>query len=456
MKIRFAPFAAAAVSAAAFAVFADVPAPDSAAPPPDDPELCPGGICPVPEDLFAGGGPESAPPPADSAARPVLSGGAELPTLDDFEVVRTIAGDPGAEEFAAFLRGKPAKESAFETALRRGGAPLLAAALILAGLLLNLTPCTLPLVPVNLALLGVGAGRSSRGRGALVGAAFGAGMAVCYGALGLVASRTGRTFGAIHGSAAFSAVVSAVFALLSLASLGVFRVDFSALRNLLPRRKRRTAAGGANLAAAFAAGAGSAVLAGACVAPALVSALVLSADLSGRGVKAGALVPFALGLGMALPWPLLGAGVAALPKPGRWTERVKQLFAAVFAAAAAAYLARAWNLQAPGNGRSEAESGIAWLADETAAAVVSVATGKPLLVDFTADWCSACGTMDKGTLSDRAVRAALDEIHGPALLRVDCTDSSSPEVRRVFERFSVPGLPFFAILRPKGRDGEAR
>ena len=225
MKNRFAAFVSAAVFAASVAVFADLPAPESAAlatgstvpapesaisapesaalapesaavapesaavPAPDGPELCPGGICPIPEDLFGSGdaepsasSPASSSSPSASSASPsagapapfslVLADGTVLPTLDGFEVVRTQAGDPGAEDFVAFLRGGAPDESAFDSALRRGGVPLLAAALVFAGLLLNLTPCTLPLVPVNLALLGVGAGRSSRGRGALVGAAF--------------------------------------------------------------------------------------------------------------------------------------------------------------------------------------------------------------------------------------------------------------------------------------------
>ena len=262
-------------------------------------EPCPGGVCPVPDDLF-----ETFPDEGGVADAPAKAA-AFLPTLEDFEVVRAQTGDPGPKAFAAFVRGREPEESAFAKALRLGGAPLLALALVFAGVLLNLTPCTLPLVPVNLALLGIGARHSSRRTGAKKGLAFGAGMAASYGALGIVAARTGRLFGAVNGSATFAAVVAIVFSLLSLSALGMFDIDFSLLRNFLPRRhrKRRSGSGrgireGGGLVPAFAAGAGSAVLAGACVAPALVSALVLGAELSGRGIKAGALVPLALGVGM--------------------------------------------------------------------------------------------------------------------------------------------------------------
>ena len=438
---------ACAALAAAHAAFPSAGAPPSGG---GAEALCPGGVCPLPADF---------PFPPDSAE--------DGTRLEDFEVVRTLAGDPGPRAFEAFLRGggEPAEgESAFEAAMRRGGAPLLALALLVAGLLLNLTPCTLPLVPVNLAILSIGAGRATRARGAAVGAAFGAGMAASYGALGLAAAGTGRTFGAINGSAAFALAVGAAFAAMALAAAGVLRVDFSSLRNRLPRPGGRPgkAAGGpagaerarggvsaARLSAAFAAGAGSAALAGACVAPALVSALVLTADLTGRGVRAGALVPFALGLGMGLPWPFLGAGLAALPKPGRWTGRVKAVFAAVFAVAACAYFARAWRIAGHGgrSGDGPASGEIAWLRDEKAATAAAEKSGKPLLVDFTAGWCGVCRKMETGTFADPAVRAAIGEIHGPALLRIDCTDMSDPRVRELLERFSAPGLPFFAILR---------
>ena len=61
----------------------------------------------------------------------------------------------------------------------------------------------------------------------------------------------------------------------------------------------------------------SALLAGACVAPVVISVLLLATHtFISRAICSGLLLPFVLGLGMALPWPFAAAGLSFLPKPG--------------------------------------------------------------------------------------------------------------------------------------------
>src|SRR5204862_8159314 len=67
---------------------------------------------------------------------------------------------------------------------------------------------------------------------------------------------------------------------------------------------------------AFAMGAVAALLAGACVSPVVIQVVVFASNLYARGVTIALALPFVLGLGMALPWPIAGAGFSALPKPG--------------------------------------------------------------------------------------------------------------------------------------------
>ena len=362
----------------------------------------------------------------------------------DLRVVRTLPHAADAAAFAAFVRGDAgAAAPPSPSPPRRRWLYLLA--LVAGGFLLNLSPCVLPLVPVNLALLGAGAGRRSGRAGFALGSAFGLGIALAYGALGLFSAATGRAFGFLHSHVAFHFAFTVLFCLLALAELDALHIDFSRLRNLLPRRKPRprgTDAAGrpvaVALAAAFAAGAGSALLAGACVAPALVGALLVSAELLRTGDSFGALVPFALGLGMALPWPFLGAGLAALPKPGAWMRRVRQLFAVLFLLAAVHFLLQAFRIAVP----TAPEDG-GWISDPAAAAVAADATGRPVLLALSADWCAACRTMERTTLRDPAVREAAA---ATIRLRIDCTDVDAPSVRATMEAVGARGLPFYAIL----------
>ena len=83
-------------------------------------------------------------------------------------------------------------------------------------------------------------------------------------------------------------------------------------------------------------GAVAALLAGACVAPVVIQVVLFSSNLYATGTTIALALPFFLGLGMAMPWPIAGAGLAALPKPGAWMVRVKQVFG-VFILATAAY-----------------------------------------------------------------------------------------------------------------------
>src|SRR5207245_10346829 len=117
--------------------------------------------------------------------------------LDNFTVMGTTGGYLGARDFLEFIHNA-------ETGVKphgwfEGRGPLAILLIVfLGGLALNLTPCVLPMIPINLATIGAGAQAGSRGRGFLLGGAYGAAMALVYGVLGLVVILTTGTFGALN------------------------------------------------------------------------------------------------------------------------------------------------------------------------------------------------------------------------------------------------------------------
>ena len=359
-----------------------------------------------------------------------------------FTLVRSADGYLDADKFHGFLTGDDSKFSAF-TFAGRGFLMMLLLA-ILGGAALNLTPCVLPLIPVNLAMIGAGQA-SGNGRFTRVwhGVAYGGGITVTYGLLGVISVLMGTTFGGIDSSWIFNAAVAVIFVVLALAMFEVFSIDFSGLGSSIRLPES------AHFGGIFLMGALSAILAGACVAPVLAAALVQTAKMVAHGDYYGLCLPFALGFGMALPWPIAAAGFGLFPKPGRWMMRVKQLLGVAILVLAGYYGWTAWTLFADGRaeaaGMASATETAGAAAEINAALTESAATSKPVLLDFTASWCKNCKAMDLTTFQDPEVKAALD---GVIFVKVHAEKPSAPETAALMKLFEVPGLPAYRIIRP--------
>ena len=160
------------------------------------------------------------------------------------------------------------------------------------------------------------------------------------------------------------------------------------------------------------------------------------------GAWYGAFLPFALGIGMALPWPLVGAGWSVLPKPGKFMVAVKYIFAVLIFIMAGYYTYLGVKLL-PDNEATAEVNGAELLA---AAANESAQTGRPVLVRFTASWCKNCHDMERGTLRDPEVA---DYIRKNFIyVTFPAEDPSRPEIKEVLEKYDIPGFPAFVIIRP--------
>ena len=157
----------------------------------------------------------------------------ELAALDEFTVLGVKGGYVATEAFLTFISDSEAGIKEPDMFAGRGPVAILVI-VFLGGLALNLTPCVLPMIPINLAVIGAGAQAGSRRRGFLLGGAYGAGMALAYGVLGIVVTLTASTFGAVNSSPWFNAAIAVLFVFLGLAMFDVVNIDFSRFWNRLP------------------------------------------------------------------------------------------------------------------------------------------------------------------------------------------------------------------------------
>jgi thiol:disulfide interchange protein DsbD len=367
--------------------------------------------------------------------------------LDEFTALGTTTGYMGRADFLTFIHN--AEQGVTEKGMFEGRGPLAILLIVfLGGLALNLTPCVLPMIPINLAIIGAGVKAGSRVRGFLLGGAYGAAMAVVYGVLGLVVILTAGTFGTINAYWWFNAAIAALFIALALAMFDVITIDFSRFST------RFSVSDGSrgSFMVAFGMGAVAALLAGACVAPVVVQVVLFSSDLYAKGAAAALALPFVLGLGMAVPWPFAGAGIAALPRPGAWMVRIKQVFGVVILATAVYYgyeayglLSSRWVDAAEVNASVQEKLKEGWHPLDEGLATAA-REHRPVLVDMWATWCRDCLTMDKTTLEDQDVVSALS---GYVKIKFQADNPEDPGVQQVMRRFNATGLPTYVILRPQ-------
>lgn len=112
----------------------------------------------------------------------------------------------------------------------------------------------------------------------------------------------------------------------------------------------------------------------------------------------------------------------------------------------------------PNSKNTVAESGnrvafqpITTLAELDAALSAARAAGRPVMVDFTADWCVSCKELERYTFPDAQVVQALKPF---ALLRVDVTENSEHD-KALLRRFGSFGPPTMVFFDRSGRELEA-
>jgi thiol:disulfide interchange protein DsbD len=400
-----------------------------------------------PEEASATGVATARPAPAAEGGAPVTATAAaggvdQVAKLDEFAILGSTGGYLGTADFLEFIQN--AENGVRQKGMFEGRGPLAILLLVfLGGLALNLTPCVLPMIPINLAIIGAGTRAGSRSRGFWLGAAYGAAMAAVYGLLGLIVILTAGTFGTINASPWFNAGIAVLFVVLALAMFDVLVIDFSKYSAKFSVGQP----GSGSFIVAFAMGAVAALLAGAC------QVVLFSSNLYAGGTTAALALPFFLGIGMAIPWPIAGAGLSALPKPGAWMVRVKQVFGVFILGTALYYgyeayslFANRWVDASDVTASVEEKLKAGWHASLADGLAAAEREQKPVLIDLWATWCKNCLTMDKTTLADADVTGALSNY---IKIKFQAENPDESPAKQVMQKFGAVGLPTYVILRPR-------
>ncbi|MCL2830697.1 MAG: protein-disulfide reductase DsbD [Betaproteobacteria bacterium] len=258
------------------------------------------------------------------------------PQTQQLSLLLPAANTPPAAPYADSISGEDSGDESGRIARMLHGADfwLVLASFFGFGVLLALTPCVFPMIPILSSVI-VGSSGSvgvSRGRALLLSLAYIQGMALTYALAGVAAGLSGVLLTQSLQNPWVLGVFASIFVVLALSMFGFFELQLpTALQSRMNEGARHIKGG--SIFAVFVMGALSALIVGPCVAPPLFGALIYIGQTE-NAVKGG-LALFCMGQGMGLPLLLVGLSAGTLlPRAGPWMEGVKKAFGVILLAVA--------------------------------------------------------------------------------------------------------------------------
>jgi len=208
------------------------------------------------------------------------------------------------------------------------------------GLLLSLTPCIFPMIPIlsSIIVSQSNEGQSSAGKAFFTSLVYVLSMAVTYTVVGLVAGLLGADIQTAMQNPWVLTVFAAMFVALAFSLFGYYEIGLpQSIQSKLTRASDNAQSKGIVGTAIM--GLLSALIVGPCVAPPLGGAILFISH-TGDALLGGTAL-FVMSLGMGMPLLLVGVGAGRfMPKPGGWMSRVSQVFGIMMLGLAIFMLAR--------------------------------------------------------------------------------------------------------------------
>ncbi len=314
--------------------------------------------------------------------------------------------------------------------------------IFLFGLLTSLTPCVYPLIPITLAVLGTNEKRS-QWKSFLVSLSYVLGIGLTYALLGVIAAQTGQLFGSLISHPIVIVLMSGIFLAMGFSLLGFFELQAPAFI----RDRFANSSMGKGYVAAFISGLLAGIVASPCVGPVLVGVLAYIAKTQNSALGFILLFTFAMGFGILfIALGTFSQLANKMPRSGAWMNAIKTVLALVLFAMSFYY---AWPLikkWMPEQKVEQNQAKVHWQAFSPELVEKAKAEGKPVIIDFYADWCAACVEMDQLTFSKQPVIERSDSF---VMLKVDAT-SPFDELTDWQQKYEVYGLPTMIFIDGSG------
>jgi thiol:disulfide interchange protein DsbD len=361
------------------------------------------------------------------------------------------------------------------------------------GLALNLTPCVYPMIPITVSFFG---GRSNQDKPSQIklvfhGICYLMGLALTNSTLGIAAALTGGLMGAMLQNPIVLAMVAGVLVLFATSLFGFWELSMPSFL---------TQAAGKSHSGFFASlfmGLTLGVVAAPCIGPFVLGLLTWVAGMGNPWL--GFLIFFVLSLGLGFPLfilALFSGQLQRLPKAGGWMIWVRKLMGWVLVGMAAyfirpvlpetlkivipAAMALAAGLHLGWLDRCQASfkifpwlkaiagtlclvlaalwmtawvmrgPGIDWRAYSEQTLRQAIQQGKPVIIDFYADWCTPCRELDHATFHHADVVRLSRQAF--VMIKVDVTNGGDAFHEKLLQQYRVRGVPTIVFLDLRGEE----